>query len=118
MQLNFKLYRIFSLCNSGLTTAMINSQVTVIIFFITELEAKRPSNDYQGDAGYQDVIECANALAKVNKHQAVRCLSSTCSVVEAGVVCFFFTFYDCSTVAATANEARGSVDRIYWCYWS
>lgn len=24
-----------------------------------------PSNDVQGDAGYQDVIECANALATV-----------------------------------------------------
>ena len=37
------------------------------------------------------MIECANALAKVSKHLAVACLSP-CSVVEAGVGCFFFYF--------------------------
>lgn len=27
--------------------------------------ANRPSNDFKGDAGYQDAIECIHALAKV-----------------------------------------------------
>lgn len=64
------------------------------------LVAKMGLCDVQGDAGYQDVLECADAIAKV-RNLGVECwLDHVClKLISLIIMHFFFVF------AATQNKA-------------
>lgn len=75
------------------------------------------TND-QGEAGYHDVIECVESLAKVcillflSLHVNLILL-----IVHVKIVCAYSSL-QIFIITATENEARWSVSWIHWCNWS
>ena len=78
--------------------------------------AKWPTNDVQGDAGYQDVIESANMLAEVCYLQSLN--TSFPSLWLCRFNFFLLIRLRIFIAAATSNETRRSVDWIHWCHRS
>ena len=94
----------------------IGGKILLLWVWTKSYVAKWPTNDVQGDAGYQDVIESANMLAEVCYLQSLN--TSFPSLWLCRFNFFLLIRLRIFVAAATSKETRRSVDWIHWRNWS
>ena len=70
---------------------------------------------WQGDAGYQDTVECANAVAEVFQ---VLIITVLLIQINYEYICFLLIFFCVIDQTASPIESRSCIYSIHWCHRS